>query len=78
MVNEEKISGSQLRAARSWLDLSQDEVAAETSLTRTTIVRLERDPSAVQERTRRDVRKFYEGKGIRFLFREGIGVGLST
>ncbi len=78
MVNEEKIIGSQLRAARSWLDLSQDEVAAETSLTRTTIVRMERDPSAVQERTLRDARKFFEAKGIRFLFREGIGVGIST
>lgn len=72
------VNASQLRAARSWLGLSQDQVAANAMLTRTTIVRVERDPSLVQERTLRDVRKYYESQGIHFLFRDGVGVGIST
>ena len=57
--------------------MSQDEVASEAGLTRTTIVRLEQDPALVQERTRRDVRKVYEAKGIQFLFRNGVGIGIT-
>lgn len=57
--------------------MSQDEVAAEAGLTRTTIVRLEQDPALVQERTLRDVRKVYEAKGIQFLFRNGVGIGIT-
>jgi DNA-binding XRE family transcriptional regulator len=72
------VTASQLRAARSWLGLSQDQVAANAMLTRTTIVRAERDPALVQERTLRDVRKFYESQGIHFLFRDGIAIGIST
>ncbi|WP_428841068.1 helix-turn-helix transcriptional regulator [Bradyrhizobium pachyrhizi] len=72
------VNASQLRAARVWLSMSQDEVAAEAGLTRQTIVRLEQDTSSAQERTLRDVRRVFEARGIQFLFRDGVGVGISA
>ena len=72
------VNAAQLRAARVWLEMSQEAVAGEVGLTRATIVRLEKDPSAVQLRTVRDVRKLYEDRGIKFLFRDGVGIGIST
>jgi DNA-binding XRE family transcriptional regulator len=78
MVNAPKVSAAQLRAARVWLEMSQDKVAAKVGLTRTTIVRMEQDPSSVQERTLRDVQKLYQDSGITFLFRKGQGVGICT
>ncbi|MCP1845902.1 transcriptional regulator with XRE-family HTH domain [Bradyrhizobium sp. USDA 4524] len=56
--------------------LSQDEVAAEADLTRQTIVRLEQDTSSAQERTLRNVRPVFEARGVQFLFRDGLGVGI--
>jgi DNA-binding XRE family transcriptional regulator len=56
--------------------MSQDEVAAAAGLTRQTINRLERDTSSAQDRTIRDVRKYFESQGIEFLFLDGEGVGL--
>ncbi|WP_410053104.1 helix-turn-helix domain-containing protein [Bradyrhizobium sp. SZCCHNR1039] len=71
------VNAAQLRAARVWLEMSQDAVAAEVGLTRGTIIRLEKDPSAVQPRTVRDVRKLYEARGIQFVFRDdGVGIGI--
>jgi len=71
------VNAAQLRAARGWLEMSQGAVAAEVGLTRATIARLEKDPSAVQQRTVRDVLKLYEDRGIKFLFRDGVGIGIS-
>ncbi|WP_371818081.1 helix-turn-helix domain-containing protein [Bradyrhizobium sp. CCBAU 53421] len=56
--------------------MSQDEVAAAAGLTRQTIVRLEQDTSSAQERTLRDVRRVFEARGVEFLFRDGVGVGI--
>ena len=70
------VNAAQLRAARAWLSMSQDDVAEAVGLTRTTIVRLERDTASAQDRTIRDVRKLYEDRGIKFVFSDGVGVGL--
>jgi DNA-binding XRE family transcriptional regulator len=70
------VNAAQLRAARVWLSMSQEEVASEAGLTRQTIVRLEQDTSLAQERTLRDVRKVFEDMGIEFLFADGKGIGL--
>lgn len=70
------VNAAQLRAARVWLSMSQDEVASASGLTRQTINRLERDSSLAQDRTIRDVRLFFEDKGIEFLFLDGEGVGI--
>jgi DNA-binding XRE family transcriptional regulator len=72
------VNAAQLRAARAWLSMSQDDVAEAVGLTRTTIVRLERDTASAQDRTIRDVRKLYEDRGIKFVFSNGIGVGVIT
>jgi DNA-binding XRE family transcriptional regulator len=72
------VNAAQLRAARVWLAMSQDEVASKSGLTRQTIARLEQDASAAQERTLRDVRRIFEDRGIEFLFRNGEGIGIST
>jgi DNA-binding XRE family transcriptional regulator len=72
------VNAAQLRAARVWLAMSQDEVASKAGLTRQTIARLEQDASAAQERTLRDVRRIFEDRGIEFLFRNGEGIGIST
>ena len=39
------VNAAQLRAARVWLSMSQEQVASEAKLTRQTIVRLEQDTS---------------------------------
>jgi DNA-binding XRE family transcriptional regulator len=70
------VNAAQLRAARVWLSMSQEQVASEAKLTRQTIVRLEKDASLAQGRTLRDVRKVFEDMGIEFLFADGKGVGL--
>jgi DNA-binding XRE family transcriptional regulator len=70
------VNAAQLRAARIWLSMSQDEVASESGLTRQTINRLERDTSSAQERTIRDVQKIFEDRGIQFLYLNGEGVGI--
>lgn len=57
--------------------MSQDEVAAEAGLTRQTIARLEQDASSAQLRTLRDVQRVFEKRGIRFLFANERGVGIS-
>jgi DNA-binding XRE family transcriptional regulator len=70
------VNAAQLRAARVWFSMSQDEVACEVGLTRQTINRLERDPSSAQDRTLRDVRRLFEDRGIQFLFHNGEGIGI--
>jgi DNA-binding XRE family transcriptional regulator len=79
MVNEgTMVNAAQLRAARIWLSMSQDEVAEKSGLTRQTIARLEQDASSAQQRTLRDLRRIFEDQGIEFLFRDGEGIGISA
>ncbi|WP_083742024.1 helix-turn-helix transcriptional regulator [Bradyrhizobium mercantei] len=77
-VSSGVVNAAQLRAARVWLAMSQDQVATAAGLTRHTIMRLERDTSAAEQRTLRDICKVFETRGIRFLFSDGVGVGIST
>lgn len=70
------VNAAQLRAARAWAGLSQEELAARTGLTRQTITRLEQDASPAQERTIRDLQRALEDVGVEFVFRDGIGVGI--
>jgi DNA-binding XRE family transcriptional regulator len=76
LTRQDMVNAAQLRAARVWLSMSQDEVASEVGLTRQTINRLERDASSAQDRTIRDVRRMFEDRGIEFLFLKGEGVGI--
>ena len=75
MVNKE-----QLRAARAWLNLSQQELADVSLVTKGTIARFELGQSLPHERTLRDLRAALEQQGIEFLFegQKGVGIRLKT
>ena len=71
MVNRE-----QIRAARAWLGLSQEELAKLAKVGSRTIKDFERGASTPYERTLRDIEEALEKLGIDFLFENQIGVGL--
>jgi predicted transcriptional regulator len=71
MVNRE-----QIRAARAWLNLSQQELADATQVTKGSIARFELGLSVPHDRTLRDLRLALEERGIEFLFEGQIGVGI--
>jgi DNA-binding XRE family transcriptional regulator len=71
MLNKE-----QLKAARAWLGLSQNEVAKISKVAAKTIKNFERDAYTPYERTLRDIQKALEEMGIEFLFDGGDGVGI--
>lgn len=71
MVNPE-----QLRAARAWLKLSQQQLADAAQVTKGTIARFELGLSIPHDRTLRDLRLALEERGIEFQFDGQIGVGI--
>lgn len=70
------LNGSQMRAARAWLRMSQDDLAALAGVAKRTIVRFEQDLSVPYERTLRDIQRVLEDRGIEFQFEGQVGVGL--
>lgn len=70
------VNGRQLRAARAWLSLSQEELASETGVARATIANFENGHSVPQPRTLRDLQHALEVLGIEFLFDGNVGVGI--
>jgi predicted transcriptional regulator len=62
------ISPAQLRAARGWLNISQQELAELCLVHRKTIADFERGASVAQDRTLRDIQRALESRGIEFLF----------
>jgi DNA-binding transcriptional regulator YiaG len=62
------ISAEQVRAARAWLNLSQDDLAATTLIARRAIQDFENGKREPQPRTLRDLRVALEQAGIEFLF----------
>ena len=73
MLNKE-----QLRAARAWLGLSQNDVAKISKVASKTIKNFERGASVPYERTLRDIQEALEKLGIEFVFEgeEGVGIRL--
>jgi transcriptional regulator with XRE-family HTH domain len=73
MLNKE-----QLRAARAWLGLSQNDVAKISKVAPKTIKNFERGASVPYERTLRDIQIALEELGIEFVFEgeEGVGIRL--
>ena len=71
MVNPE-----QIRAARAWLNISQQELADASEVTKGTIARFELGQSAPHDRTLRDLRLALESRGIEFLFEGDVPVGI--
>jgi transcriptional regulator with XRE-family HTH domain len=66
----------QVRAARAWIGLSQEELADEAGIARRTLIRLENSEEAGSERTMEKLRVALERRGIEFLFEGLEGVGL--
>lgn len=72
------ITGKQVKAARAWLDLSQDDLAAETMVARRAIQDFESGKGTPKPRTLRDLRLALEGRGITFLFVDQRAVGITA
>ena len=72
------ISIEQIRAARSWLGISQEELAEAAELEVKTIQRIENGFQGATERTLRKLRRAFEAKGIDFVFEGSRPVGIRT
>ena len=70
------VTAKQVKAARAWLDLSQDGLAEKTGLTRRAVQDFENGKRIPQPRTLRDFRNALEELGIEFLFIEERAVGI--
>ena len=66
----------QVRAARAWLGLSQDDFVAATGIPKRTLARLELAESVPYDDTLRRVRDALTGLGVELLFDDGIAVGI--
>jgi predicted transcriptional regulator len=70
------VNGLQIRSARAWLGISQDELSAKTGVARKTIASFEQGKSTPHPRTVRDLQQALEEGGIEFLFEAEEGVGV--
>lgn len=70
------VNAQQIRAARGWLGLSQEELAELSGVAKRTIARFEQELSVPYARTLRDLRRCLEERGIEFLFDGSQGVGI--
>jgi transcriptional regulator with XRE-family HTH domain len=70
------VNAEQIRAARGWLNLSQDDLARRSGVAKRTIARIEQDVSVPYDRTLRDLQSCLEEMGIEFLFEGAKGVGV--
>lgn len=66
----------QVRAARAWLGLSQDDFVAATGIPKRTLARLEMAGSVPYEGTLERIRMALAGLGVEPLFENGIAVGI--
>jgi DNA-binding XRE family transcriptional regulator len=73
MVNKQ-----QIKAARAWLGMSQQQLADAAKVAKRTIVEFERGKSMPYDRTKRDIVQTLEARGIEFLFEGSVGVGIRT
>ncbi|MCK9911954.1 helix-turn-helix domain-containing protein, partial [Microbacteriaceae bacterium K1510] len=71
MINKE-----QLRAARAWLDLSQQDLAVAAKVGKRTIADFERGATVPHDRTLRDIEATLVSLGIEFQFEGSKGVGV--
>jgi ribosome-binding protein aMBF1 (putative translation factor) len=71
MINKE-----QLRAARAWLDMSQQDLATAAKVGKRTIADFERGATIPHERTLRDIEQTLVSLGVEFQFEGATGVGL--
>lgn len=72
------VNAEQIRAARSWLGISQEDLARRSGVAKRTIARFEQNLSVPYDRTLRDLQSCLEAMGIEFIFEGVIGVGIRT
>jgi transcriptional regulator with XRE-family HTH domain len=72
MINKE-----QLRAARAWLNLSQQDLATAAKVGKRTIADFERGATIPHDRTLRDIEQTLISLGVEFQFEGPVGVGIS-
>jgi predicted transcriptional regulator len=77
MVKDPVISPAQVRAARAWLDWSQDDLSAKSGVSQRTIARYELGRTVPYETTLANLRKAFEAAGIRFEFAGMLGKGIA-
>jgi len=70
------INRQQIRAARAWLGLSQQDLARAAKVGKRTIADFERGVTVPHERTLRDIELTLVSLGIEFQFEGSIGVGI--
>lgn len=70
------ISVEQIRAARAWLNISQQELADASNVEVRTIYRIECGFRGATERTLGKIRKAFEMRGLEFIFEGPRPVGL--
>jgi predicted transcriptional regulator len=69
------VNARQIRAARAWLGISQDDLATASLVSKRTIAGIELGQSA-NDRTLRDIQKALEDRGIEFIFDDGVASGV--
>lgn len=70
------ISVEQIRAARAWLNISQQELADASNVEVRTIYRIESGFRGATDRTLEKIRNAFEKRGLEFLFEGPKPVGL--
>lgn len=73
--NSNLVNARQIRAARSWLGWTQDELAARSGVGRATIARIELSAEIRQGRTLKDIQRAFEDAGVEFKFEDSDPVG---
>ena len=69
------LNARQIRAARAWLGISQDDLAEASLVSKRTIAGIELGQSA-NDRTLRDIQQALEDRGIEFIFDDGVAAGV--
>jgi len=70
------VNAFQIRAARAWIGLSQQQLAAEAGIAGRTLMRIENSEEPGSDRTMAKLRSALERHGIEFLFEGYQGVGV--
>ena len=70
------ISSAQLRAARAWLNWSQEQLAKEAGVSKGSVNRFEQGTSLPHPATLERLQQALEAAGIEFQFRKMIGSGI--
>ena len=76
MVNGTLICAAQVRAARAWLNWTQDELAERSGISQKSIARLELERSVPYASTLVKLRQTFEAAGVQFQFDGMIGKGI--